>query len=82
MVELDDLIEFVGKQDETLQYSRHTPFRLIPYQNNFVSSVSYEVSLNKIMYKRTTYGIFNYLRDLGGLAAALTVISTGIVYIF
>lgn len=45
--------------------------REIPYANNWIKSITYEVSLDKIIYGRTNYSFLDFLRDLGGLATSL-----------
>ena len=43
------------------------------------SSVTYELSLYEMVYTRTVYSGLEFLRDLGGLFAALKAIGMAIV---
>ena len=55
---------------------------MIPYNNNFTHTLTYEVSLSKLEYRRTLYNMLDFMRDIGGLAAAFRGICFGLVYIF
>lgn len=55
--------------------------REIPYANNVLKSITYEISLDKIIYGRTTYSTLDFLRDLGGLATSLHTMGMAFVVI-
>ena len=47
------------------------PSRIMPYKNKMHNSITYEMSLSRVEYTRTVYSILDFLRDIGGLFAAL-----------
>lgn len=49
------------------------PFRLLPYNNKFQNSVTFEISENMIVMSRIDYGIFDWLADIGGLFKILQI---------
>ena len=51
----------------------------MPYANNFQNSVTYEISLDKMIYIRELYSFLDMMRDLGGLFGALFPLFSGIV---
>ena len=63
---------------ETLQ----APSRTLPYKNLFVNSITFEMSLSQIEFKRTVYSTLDFLSDLGGLFGTLGPFCSIIVTIF
>ena len=47
------------------------PSRILPYKNKMHNSITYEMSLSRVEYTRTVYSTLDFLRDIGGLFAAL-----------
>ena len=53
--------------------------RLIPYGKDWLRSVTYEISLSEMIYTRTVYSGLDFLRDMGGLFAAIKILSQCLV---
>lgn len=58
------------------------PSRILPYKNLMHNSITYEMSLSRVEYTRTVYSTLDFLRDIGGLFAALGPLFGVIVTIF
>ena len=58
------------------------PTRTLPYKNNFLNSITMEMSLSQIEYKRTVYSFLDFLSDLGGLFGTLGPFCGIIVTVF
>ena len=69
------------KQDDIFQFEPQDT-RAIPYSNGWYISVTYELSLDQIIYKRDLYNLLDFMRDLGGLAVAFRAICVVLVHIF
>ena len=51
------------------------PVRILPYENLFWNSITFEMSERKKVYTRIDYGVLDWLSDIGGL---FKVVHTGI----
>ena len=71
LVERDSIFNFNDK-----------PTRVLPYQNMFHSAVTFELSDINQVYYRQVYGIFDWLRDIGGLYGAVGGFSMALIAIF
>merc|ERR1712051_168998 len=58
------------------------PTRTLPYKNLFINSITFEMSLSQIEYKRTVYSFLDFLSDLGGLFGTLGPFCGIIVTVF
>ena len=58
------------------------PARILPYDNLFLNSVTYEVWDSQKYFKRIDYGWLDWLSDVGGLYDAIFLISMLIMYNF
>ena len=58
-----------------------TETRVLPYKNRFQNAITYEMSMNRHEYTRTVYNILDFMRDMGGLFNALTLIFGTIIAI-
>ena len=60
------------------------PSRTLPYDNNFINSVTFELELDQIYYYRRVYKFLDFLSELGGLFSAFSriclVVITGLNY--
>ena len=45
--------------------------RNLPYKNNFLNSVTYEMSLTRLHYIRIVYSFLDLMKDIGGLFSAI-----------
>ena len=54
----------------------------MPYKNNFWNSITYELSLTRLSYKRIVYSFLDFLGDIGGLFGAITPAFGFIVSLF
>ena len=45
--------------------------RNLPYKNNFLNSVTYEMSLTRLHYTRIVYSFLDLMKDIGGLFSAI-----------
>ena len=69
--------------DNVMGFDRFVaPSRILPYKNKMHNSITYEMSLSRVEYTRTVYGSLDFLRDIGGLFAALGPFFGIIVTIF
>ena len=58
--------------DEVMGFDKYqAPSRILPYKNKFWNAITYEMSLSQIEFTRTVYSFLDFMRDLGGLFAAL-----------
>ena len=73
-----DLTSF---QDESSFNIEKSETRLLPYKNQFWNAITFEMSLTRHEFTRITYGLFDFLRDIGGLFSALRPISAVLVAI-
>ena len=58
------------------------PTRILPYQNLFHNSVTFELSDTRTIFYRTVYSFLDWLRDLGGLYGAISAICIAMVFVF
>ena len=56
--------------------------RSIISNNRMQNTITYEVSMKKIEYTRSIYGMLDYLADIGGLFAALGPLCKVFITIF
>ena len=58
--------------DEVMGFDKYqAPSRILPYKNKFWNSITYEMSLSQVEFTRTVYSFLDFMRDIGGLLAAL-----------
>ena len=69
------------ESEQTFQLE-HKDMRSIPYNNHWQKTISYEVSLDQLLFRRIVYSKLDFLRDLGGLIAAMYALCDGIIVIF
>lgn len=60
-------------EEETGYFVEREAIRLLPYKNNFLNSITYEMSVNKRDYVRQVDTILDLFGDIGGLMGALTM---------
>ena len=81
-MELNDYIMNVGDlledSDEGF-YMETMGMRTLPYENLIHNSITFEMSLARMSYSRSVYGILDFLGDIGGLESALSPICAFIV---
>ena len=56
--------------------------RILPYDNLFLNSVTYEVWDSQKYFKRIDYGILDWLSDVGGLYDAIFLLSMLVMWNF
>ena len=70
------------ESDETGFITNQVPNRFIPYKNNMLNSVTFELSLSLDVHERQVYSLLDILSDVGGLFGALSAVFFGIVSVF
>ena len=68
------------ESEETFQLE-HKDMRSIPYNNHWQKTISYEVSLDQLVYQRIVYSKLDFLRDMGGLTAAMNALFYGLIVV-
>ena len=63
-------------QKETIYQCRDAKSRILPYENNFLNSVTYEIETTRYLLIKREYSILDYFTSLGGLGSLLLGIST------
>ena len=69
-------------ESDTIFNQYDKPTRVLPYKNMFQTAVTFELSDVNQIYYRQVYGIFDWLRDIGGLYGALAGFSLALIAIF
>ena len=56
--------------------------RELPYLNNFINAITYEVSLTRTTYRRRVDSFLDILGEIGGLFGALTPFFSALILVF
>ena len=73
-MQIDDSALNIGSlktESDTGFYFDRIPSRELNYENSIHNSITYELSLDKLVYYRRVYSVLDLLGDMGGLLSAL-----------
>ena len=75
-----DIAEMQSVQDNGF-FLETMSLRALPYANMFHNTITFELSLSEMQYRRHVYSILDFVGDIGGLYGALFPICTILVII-
>lgn len=55
-------------------FTKRLPNRQLQYKNKWKNAITFELSMERLDYKRKVYSILDFFSDLGGLYGAITPI--------